>query len=517
MAAFILSGCNPSNTDPGARSTSNQNQFDFPADSHLSPEELAKSYCGSCHLFPQPELLAKEQWQDGVLPNMGYRLGVKSATQSPYKDMSFKETAILQKAGIFPSQPLISDKNWDQIVSFYLDRAPDKLPIVEISEVDQSLRLFKPAPIFLGGRAQPLITMLVYQDSKIYVGDRRGYLYLINMEDNKVDSLFLGFPPSDLARSRDSTLTVLTLGAMDPNDLSQGELIKLFPSDNNHWTAETLVPNLPRPVHFSYADLNNDNKDEVIVCSFGNQMGRISWYEYLNNDTWTEHILKPVPGAIRSEVYDFNKDQLLDIMVMFAQGDEGITIFYNQGDGTFTESRVLRFHPVFGSSDFNLVDFNNDGLMDLACTNGDNADYSYSLKPYHGLRVYLNKGGDQFEETYFYPMDGASKVETADFDLDGDFDLAVISFFPDFTKPELESFVFLENQGNGKFEPKSFPDAAGGSWLVMERGDIDKDGDEDLLLGSFTLRVTPTPDTIQELFKANNWKVLILENTTINP
>src|SRR3954454_20275531 len=39
-------------------------------------EILAKSFCQSCHLFPEPALLDATTWEKGVLPHMGPRLGI---------------------------------------------------------------------------------------------------------------------------------------------------------------------------------------------------------------------------------------------------------------------------------------------------------------------------------------------------------------------------------------------------------------------------------------------------------
>ena len=45
-----------------------------------SPEEkgeaLAQKNCASCHKFPDPSLLDKKTWKEGVLPEMAYRLGI---------------------------------------------------------------------------------------------------------------------------------------------------------------------------------------------------------------------------------------------------------------------------------------------------------------------------------------------------------------------------------------------------------------------------------------------------------
>ena len=57
------------------------------------------------------------------------------------------------------------------------------------------------------------------------------------------------------------------------------------------------------------------------------------------------------------------------------------------------------------------------------------------------MRIYLNDGKNSFTEKYFYPINGASKVVSEDFDKDGDLDFAVISIFPE-EKNQEGFFIF---------------------------------------------------------------------------
>ena len=67
-------------------------------------------------------------------------------------------------------------------------------------------------------------------------------------------------------------------------------------------------------------------------------------------------------GAIKVYVDDYNHDGLPDIWALFAQGEEGIFLFTNKGNGNFEQRQVLRFPPVYGSSSFEIIDLNNDGF-----------------------------------------------------------------------------------------------------------------------------------------------------------
>jgi hypothetical protein len=268
------------------------------------------------------------------------------------------------------------------------------------------------------------------------------------------------------------------------------------------------IRGLPRPVQFASADLNADGKDDAVICGFGNNAGKLAWYDGF--EPTKEHVLKAFPGARKVEIADFNRDKKPDIMVLMAQAWEGVSIFYNQGNGRFAEKTVLRFSPLFGSSYMELVDFNKDGFQDILLTNGDNWDYSAINKNYHGLHIYLNDRKDNFKEAWFYPMYGASKAIARDFDNDGDLDIAATAFYANLSQPE-QGFVYLANEGGLTFNPFSTPEAANGKWLTMEAADFDRDGDIDIVLGSYFHTLG---EMTQLLFKGITSfpQLLVLEN-----
>jgi hypothetical protein len=166
---------------------------------------------------------------------------------------------------------------------------------------------------------------------------------------------------------------------------------------------------------------------------------------------------------------------------------------------------------VYGSSYFDVADFNHDGHFDFVYTNGDNADFSMVLKPYHGVRVFLNNGKNEFKESTFLPMHGASQAFATDFDGDGDVDIAAISFFPDFKKHPEQGFIYFENTG-GAFKAHTTSMAAKGRWLVMDTADIDHDGDTDILLGALDFD-TLVPPGIMSLWRRDKASVMLLRNT----
>src|SRR5687767_9822554 len=69
----------------------NKSIFNF-----LTGEELAKAYCATCHLFPEPLLLDKTTWKERVLPNMGWRLGIRRFGDNPLAEMDTEEAQLVK-------------------------------------------------------------------------------------------------------------------------------------------------------------------------------------------------------------------------------------------------------------------------------------------------------------------------------------------------------------------------------------------------------------------------------------
>ncbi len=200
-------------------------------------------------------------------------------------------------------------------------------------------------------------------------------------------------------------------------------------------------------------------------------------------------MLDPSPGAIRFEIRDMTGDGYPDIVALFAQGDERIVLFENDGKGNFAGRRriLARFPPVYGSMYFSMHDFNGDGKLDILYVNGDNFDYSRVLKPYHGIRILENDGNNNFVERYFFPVYGAAHAVVADFDKDGDLDIVTTSNFADSARHPERGIMFLENTGRYRFEPYAFSIASGGQWNLMATGDLNKDGWLDVIIGAMNL------------------------------
>jgi hypothetical protein len=464
------------------------------------PEQLAKQYCSSCHAFPEPSLLDKKTWANGVLPQMAFRMGMDYGQLQ-----TINPDEVSEVIKVLPSQAMVSEEQWNAIKDFYLQHAPDSLPEIASKELPVT-KQFSVSEFKLPQKTYPLITLVRYDsvNENIFIGTRLSKLYQLSANFILQDSTALSSPPADIIFQPDKEILLACLGIMDPNDQAKGTLTSLKSKEQT-----VLIDSIKRPVNVQKTDLNNDGQDDFVVAAFGNYTGALLAYEK-SRSGYIRHVIHSFSGTRKTIIKDFNGDGLNDVLALITQGDEQIVLFTNTGNFKFRVEVLLRFSPVYGSSYFDLFDFNNDGKPDILYTNGDNADYSPIFKPYHGVRIFLNDGRNKFNEHWFYPMHGASQALARDFDNDGDLDIAAISFFPDFKKHPEQSFLYFEND-NGKLLPSVTPLAASGRWLVMEAADIDKDGDSDLLLGAldFTAQV---PESLLTQWRTQNTAVLILRN-----
>ena len=452
-------------------------------------KELAARYCQSCHLLPDPSLLDSKTWEKGILPNMGPRLGIFFYDFEYYPSSKNDRNIGLN---FYPSQPILKLEEWQNIIDYYTAVSPDTLPaqhrLYPIQQIESLFAVQVPvtsysnsATSFIKINTTDSLHPLIISDAitkKTFVFDR----------NLKVTDSVTGGAIVNMDFYQKSILTC-DIGILNPNNGKFGKAQYISFNQKGKLKSDSipLFDSLQRPVQVSAADLNNDGRTDYVICEFGYLTGSLSWMENLGNNKFSRHVLRGLPGAIKAYIQDYNHDGLPDLWVLFAQGEEGIFLYTNKGNGQFSEEEVLRFPPVYGSSYFELADFNKDGYPDIVYTCGDNADFSPILKPYHGVYIYLNDKTNHFKQIFFFPINGCYKAIARDFDGDGDLDIAAISFFADYANQPEEGFVYLKNTGNFNFLPYTIPEATQGRWLTMDAGDIDGDGKIDLVLGNFSI------------------------------
>jgi hypothetical protein len=480
---------------------------------HSNPVPIAAQYnvyCGSCHMTPDPKNIPRDIWEDHVLPEMAARMGYKYGGYNPISFRSQEERQYINLDKTYPEQPIIDNKTWWSIHDYIISLAPYAIPIdTTRKDRNKDLADFSIRKVDISELTVPIITDIQFDTIRHFfnIGDAAGNLYQWPISNattvvKKFNSAITSY------HHNKNTQYATEIGILNPSEVPKGIITKI-----SSGITDTIAENLHRPVFMENVDLNDDGVDEMLICEFGDLTGQLTLLEQKELG-YDKKSLYPQPGAIKFEIADMNQDKKKDIVVLFSQGDEGIVIFYQKNDLTFSSEQVIRLPPEYGSSWFELIDYDTDGDLDIVLTNGDNADYSIFLKPFHGIRLFMNDGMNGFNQKWFYPAYGATRVLAHDYDLDGDIDFAVTALFNDTENSPKEGFIYFKNLNSKqfKFQPYTLQGSFTNGWLTMAKGDYDSDGDMDIMLGSFNVKGLRNKNSIFESKEKDPIKLLLLEN-----
>ncbi len=166
---------------------------------------------------------------------------------------------------------------------------------------------------------------------------------------------------------------------------------------------------------------------------------------------------------------DLNNDDLLDIIIASKNPDGGyeLLIYKNEGTGAFTMMYKQEFLSIYGGTSFDCGDYDNDGDLDIICTNSIDT------------KIFQNQGNFVFNSLYSVSLKGFnySSSRWIDYDNDGDLDILITG------QENWASYTVLyQNQGNNVFIEQTDVSFYGVSTGNNDWGDYNNDGFPDLLL-----------------------------------
>lgn len=231
---------------------------------------------------------------------------------------------------------------------------------------------------------------------------------------------------------------------------------------------EVMTADLESPACMDAADLDGDG-DIDVVCS-GFEADRLVWLENRGGLGWLSHdVDENLPGCCATKIWDMDTDGHPDI-INAAEASGAVSWYRNNGSGGGWQKHVI---SSGGGSPFSLQvrDYDEDGDPDVCAAlygSGrvvlwENADGAATAWTLHTVRS---------------GWAGAWWVESADFDLDGDWDIIACRYAGE--------LCWFENTGiAGAWEQHDI--ASGLAGLVnFKPGDLDSDGDIDIASASMT-------------------------------
>ncbi len=285
----------------------------------------------------------------------------------------------------------------------------------------------------------------------------------IGLNKTKIDSIFLIWPDNSFQRitiTKDTTPFTLAY----KKNLPQFDYKKIT---EFHKSATFPVKDITADVGLAYEHVEN-------------------LFPEFDREPLIPHMLSTEGPALA--VADINHDGLEDMFIGSSKGNKS-AVFLQTAKGKFTRCEVpaLDNDSTFEDTDACWTDVNNDGNVDLVAASGGN-EY-YGEDNYLSPRVYLNDGKAHFTavaNAFDHLYINASCITPCDFNKDGYMDLFIGGRNIPWNYGQPPRSYLLENDKTGRFKDVTSLYAkdlsyAGfvtqGTWF-----DIDKDGDQDLIL-----------------------------------
>ena len=441
--------------------------------------ELARTLCASCHLEPAPAVSTRDRWALEILPAKADLLGFGAATNAT----------------------VISSRDWSAVCNHYLAQAPNAFPETKEREHPTSER-FKAVVM-----NHPTATRMTMGR----IDPTGGVIYVGNADDRSIDVIAPDgrlltarpMPQIPLAAAPTDDGIFVALGSLDEE--SEGGVVFVGKPGSGNPELQVLAEGLARPVDLAVGNLDQDGRREVMVATADGllllQEGR--------------PIALATNASYRAVVIaDLNEDHRADVLAI-RSGQQILEAHLSQGGGSFTTTNYVQQHPAWHFSDLAVSPLKRGEPIRIITSNGNDGRIRRHVLPRipdHGVFVWApGKSGKK----RLAALQNAHRMVARDFDGDEDLDIVAIGYSGDHRVAADHGAVYLEQQRDRSFRVYRLPQSADARWSDVDAGDVDQDGDPDIVITAFHPGAGNAPEARLKQWDQSPTTCLLLLNQTI--
>lgn len=486
LLVIVLVGCDGPSPVDGLVPNPTPTGLETATSPELSSETVSKieKFCGDCHPLPIPSTFPKADWPREV--QQGYDFYIDS-----------KRTDL--------EEPLIRD-----VVRYFQNAAPEKLVVPRADQLSSTespvvfqstsgLGIDTTPPATAHVRWSHELNTLFFTDMRKgslsawtpsrepSVGILEGKQRLITTGRNICRVHLLDWDSDGL-----QDYLVGELGSFPVGDHQNGRVTMHFGKEDGGVESVVFADSLSRVIEAKPFDYDDDGDLDILVVEFGwRKTGSLKLLRRIGGESrkpeFEVQTLDSRHGPLGIEIADMDRDGKLDYVVAYGQEIETVEVYYHRGNENFEKQIVTTLiDPSYNSSSFQIVDMDQDGRLDIVHTCGDTMD-AVIAKPYHGLRWIRNLGDQRWEERDLGLLVGALQSTVADFDGDGDLDIAAVGLFPKAHldgKGAYDSICWWEQKEHLQFIRHSI-ERDDCSHATCTAADVNADGRIDLVVGQW--------------------------------
>jgi uncharacterized repeat protein (TIGR01451 family) len=239
--------------------------------------------------------------------------------------------------------------------------------------------------------------------------------------------------------------------------------------DGSFMSKEIITNEVLYPTSVYCIDLDGDEDVDLITTS--SYADEVAWFENDGEGSFGEKQIVSLSGNQPRSVVAFDKDNDGDNDIMVHSNYDNIAWYENLGPGLFSSENIIDA-DAYTSFYISIGDLDGDSDEDLIVS-------SFTIDK---ILWYENLGGTLFGEAQLVGEDIEGVTTFCVYDLDLDLDNDIITVYNEVGYPD--RIIAFYNNGDGTFgEETNLIDNFEGAKLI-QMGDIDQDGDDELLAAS---------------------------------